>query len=109
MLLSLKDPLSDCYKFLDLEAYMILYCVVDNNKLSQSSCWQKLYFRDENMTNHPTDINTAVDKPLVLSSVEIDELLSMRPIANLASLDDDGSIHLMPMWFLRSSIVLIKW
>lgn len=25
----------------------------------------------------------------------------MRLIANLATLDEDGSIHLMPMWFLR--------
>ena len=38
---------------------------------------------------------------MVLSSVEIDKLLSMRLIANLATLDEDGSIHLMPMWFLR--------
>jgi len=39
--------------------------------------------------------------PIVLSSTEIDELLSMTLIANLATLDDDGGIHLMPMWFLR--------
>jgi nitroimidazol reductase NimA-like FMN-containing flavoprotein (pyridoxamine 5'-phosphate oxidase superfamily) len=38
---------------------------------------------------------------MALSSVEIDKLLSMRLIANLATLDEDGSIHLMPMWFLR--------
>ena len=25
----------------------------------------------------------------------------MRLIANLATVDDDGSIHLVPMWFLR--------
>ena len=53
------------------------------------------------MTNHPANTDTAADKPLVLSSVEIDKLLSMRLIANLATLDEDGSIHLMPMWFLR--------
>jgi hypothetical protein len=29
------------------------------------------------------------------------ELLSMRLIANLATVDDDESIHLVPMWFLR--------
>ena len=39
-------------------------------------------------------------KPAVLSSAEIDKLLSMTIIANLAT-TDDGSIHLMPMWFLR--------
>jgi nitroimidazol reductase NimA-like FMN-containing flavoprotein (pyridoxamine 5'-phosphate oxidase superfamily) len=53
------------------------------------------------MTDHHPDIDTATNKPLVLSSVEIDKLLSMRLIANLATLDADGSIHLMPMWFLR--------
>ena len=51
------------------------------------------------MTNHPAD--TAANKPMILSSVEIDRLLSMRLIVNLATLDEDGSIHLMPMWFLR--------
>jgi nitroimidazol reductase NimA-like FMN-containing flavoprotein (pyridoxamine 5'-phosphate oxidase superfamily) len=46
--------------------------------------------------------DAAANKPSVLSSAEIDELLSMRLIANLATLDDDeGSIHLLPMWFLR--------
>jgi general stress protein 26 len=40
-------------------------------------------------------------KPGVLSSEEIDKLLSMTIIANLATTDDDGNIHLMPMWFLR--------
>ena len=38
---------------------------------------------------------------LALSPAEIDELLSMTLIANLATLDNDGSIHLLPMWFLR--------
>jgi nitroimidazol reductase NimA-like FMN-containing flavoprotein (pyridoxamine 5'-phosphate oxidase superfamily) len=46
--------------------------------------------------------DAAANKPPVLSSDEIDELLSMTLIANLATLDhDDGSIHLLPMWFLR--------
>jgi nitroimidazol reductase NimA-like FMN-containing flavoprotein (pyridoxamine 5'-phosphate oxidase superfamily) len=48
--------------------------------------------------------DAAPNKPPVLSSAEIDELLSMTLIANLATLDDDddeGSIHLLPMWFLR--------
>jgi len=54
------------------------------------------------MTNHSPDV--AANKPPVLSSAEIDELLSMTLIANLATLDDHddkGSIHLLPMWFLR--------
>ena len=96
MFLSLKDPLSDCSKFLDLEAYVILYCVVDNNNVYHR-IGKNFYFRGENMTNNPTDTNTAADKPLVLNSVEIDKLLSMRLIANLATPDEDGSIHLMPI------------
>jgi nitroimidazol reductase NimA-like FMN-containing flavoprotein (pyridoxamine 5'-phosphate oxidase superfamily) len=47
----------------------------------------------------PPDIGS--NRPLVLNPTEIDELLSMTLIANLATLDDDGSIHLLPMWFLR--------
>jgi PPOX class probable F420-dependent enzyme len=43
----------------------------------------------------------AAKMPIVLNPTEIDELLSMTLIANLATLDDDGGIHLMPMWFLR--------
>ena len=43
----------------------------------------------------------AADRSLILTSTEIDELLSMTLIANLATLDDDGSIHIVPMWFLR--------
>lgn len=38
------------------------------------------------MTIHYTHNNTATKKPLVLSSVEIDKILSMRLIANLATL-----------------------
>jgi nitroimidazol reductase NimA-like FMN-containing flavoprotein (pyridoxamine 5'-phosphate oxidase superfamily) len=44
---------------------------------------------------------TATTKPPVLSSAEIDKLLSMTVIANLGTTDDDDSIHLMPMWFKR--------
>jgi nitroimidazol reductase NimA-like FMN-containing flavoprotein (pyridoxamine 5'-phosphate oxidase superfamily) len=36
-----------------------------------------------------------------LTSSQIDEILSMTLIANLATLDDDGGIHIVPMWFLR--------
>jgi nitroimidazol reductase NimA-like FMN-containing flavoprotein (pyridoxamine 5'-phosphate oxidase superfamily) len=41
------------------------------------------------------------DRPLVLDPTEIDEILSKRLIANFATLDNDGGIHLLPMWFLR--------
>jgi hypothetical protein len=41
------------------------------------------------------------NRPPVLSSAEIDELLSMTLIANLATLDHDGGIHILPMWFLQ--------
>jgi nitroimidazol reductase NimA-like FMN-containing flavoprotein (pyridoxamine 5'-phosphate oxidase superfamily) len=51
------------------------------------------------MTDHSPD--AAANKPPVLSKAEIHELLSSRLIANLATLDDDGDIHILPMWFLR--------
>ena len=44
-----------------------------------------------------------VDRPPVLAHAEIEKLLSMRLIANLATIDDDGGIHIVPMWFLRVS------
>ena len=43
----------------------------------------------------------ATDRPPSLTSSEIDEILSMTLIVNLATLDDDGGIHIVPMWFLR--------
>ena len=51
------------------------------------------------MTSYSPD--AAENKPLILSSTEIDKLLSMTLIANLATIEDDGGIHLLPMWFLR--------
>jgi len=42
-----------------------------------------------------------VDRPPVLAPAEIEKLLSMRLIANLATIDDDGGLHMVPMWFLR--------
>jgi nitroimidazol reductase NimA-like FMN-containing flavoprotein (pyridoxamine 5'-phosphate oxidase superfamily) len=45
--------------------------------------------------------DAAATKPPILSSAEIDELLSKTLIANLATLDNDGGIHVLPMWFLR--------
>ena len=51
------------------------------------------------MTSYSPD--AAENKPPILNSTEIDELLSMTLIANLATIEDDGDIHLLPMWFLR--------
>lgn len=51
------------------------------------------------MTNHSSANNT--NRPHTLSSTEIDKILSMTLIANLATTDDDEGIHLVPMWFLR--------
>jgi nitroimidazol reductase NimA-like FMN-containing flavoprotein (pyridoxamine 5'-phosphate oxidase superfamily) len=45
--------------------------------------------------------DAAANRPPILGSTEIHNLLSMTLIANLATLDDDGGIHLLPMWFLR--------
>jgi nitroimidazol reductase NimA-like FMN-containing flavoprotein (pyridoxamine 5'-phosphate oxidase superfamily) len=45
--------------------------------------------------------DVSATKPPILSSAEIDELLSKTLIANLATLDNDGGIHILPMWFLR--------
>jgi nitroimidazol reductase NimA-like FMN-containing flavoprotein (pyridoxamine 5'-phosphate oxidase superfamily) len=52
------------------------------------------------MFNHNMS-DAAATKPPILSSAEIDELLSKTLIANLATLDNDGGIHVLPMWFLR--------
>ncbi|HZL23992.1 MAG TPA: pyridoxamine 5'-phosphate oxidase family protein [Nitrososphaeraceae archaeon] len=53
------------------------------------------------MTSHSSSSQSSGEKPLVLDSVEIDNLLSMTLIANLGTIDADGAIHLIPMWFLR--------
>src|SRR5215218_911540 len=45
--------------------------------------------------------DAAATKPPILSSAEIDELLSKTLIANLATLDNDVGIHILPMWFMR--------
>ena len=45
--------------------------------------------------------NSHTDTPNNLTPIEIQNLLSMRLISNLATVDDDGIIHLVPMWFLR--------
>lgn len=36
-----------------------------------------------------------------LTAKEIDKLLSMTLIANLATLGEDDTIHIVPMWFIR--------
>jgi nitroimidazol reductase NimA-like FMN-containing flavoprotein (pyridoxamine 5'-phosphate oxidase superfamily) len=51
------------------------------------------------MTRPSTD--AAANKPPILSTSEIDDLLSKTLIANLATIDKDGGIHVIPMWFLR--------
>jgi nitroimidazol reductase NimA-like FMN-containing flavoprotein (pyridoxamine 5'-phosphate oxidase superfamily) len=51
------------------------------------------------MTRPSTD--AAANKPPTLSPNEIDDLLSKKLIANLATIDKDGGIHILPMWFLR--------
>ena len=53
------------------------------------------------MIEHSSDISSFTEKPPVLGSDEIDKILSMTLIANLGTIDNDGSIHLVPMWFLR--------
>jgi nitroimidazol reductase NimA-like FMN-containing flavoprotein (pyridoxamine 5'-phosphate oxidase superfamily) len=45
--------------------------------------------------------NTSSTSTPVLSSTEIDELLTKILIANLATLDNNGDVHILPMWFLR--------
>lgn len=45
--------------------------------------------------------DATANKSPVLSSAEVDELLSKTLIANLATLDNDGGVHILPMWFLR--------
>ena len=52
------------------------------------------------MTNGET--KPEAKKPLSLTSNEIEELLSKTLVANLATTNDDGSIHIVPMWFMRA-------
>ncbi|HEY6949199.1 MAG TPA: pyridoxamine 5'-phosphate oxidase family protein [Nitrososphaeraceae archaeon] len=40
-------------------------------------------------------------KPPSLTVAEIDKILSMTLIANLATLGEDYTIHIVPMWFIR--------
>src|SRR5678809_1369836 len=36
-----------------------------------------------------------------LTTAEINKILSMTLIANLATLGEDNTIHIVPMWFIR--------
>ena len=56
-------------------------------------------------------LNGPLDRATSLTSNQIDEILSMTLIANLATLDDDGGIHVVPMWFLRlgDGVIVIKF
>ncbi len=54
------------------------------------------------MTNPSHEEMEAVAPPR-LSAKEIDGLLAMRVIAKLATTDRGGTIHLVPMWFVRDS------
>ena len=40
-------------------------------------------------------------RPPSLTPSEIDKILSMTLIANLATLGEDDTIHIVPMWFMR--------
>jgi nitroimidazol reductase NimA-like FMN-containing flavoprotein (pyridoxamine 5'-phosphate oxidase superfamily) len=40
-------------------------------------------------------------RPLSLTPSEIDKILSMTLIANLATLGEDDTVHIVPMWFIR--------
>ena len=45
--------------------------------------------------------NSRQMKPLSLTRQEIDKILSMTLIAKLATLDYEGGIHIVPMWFIH--------
>jgi len=45
--------------------------------------------------------------PLKLSGSEIDELLDARLIGNLASINPNGTVHLVAMWFRREGDAIL--
>lgn len=45
--------------------------------------------------------------PLRLADAEIDEFLERRLIASLASLNSDGTVHVVAMWFRREGSTLL--
>jgi PPOX class probable F420-dependent enzyme len=57
------------------------------------------------MTAHSPEASDVM--PLQLSPAEIDELLDARLIANLASINPNGTVHLVAMWFRREGDSLL--
>lgn len=57
------------------------------------------------MTSHSPEAKDVL--PLTLSPAEIDEFLDARLIANLASVNPNGSVHLVAMWFRRDGDALL--
>jgi len=53
------------------------------------------------MTSPSRDDRIPTVTPPRLSTEQINELLAMRLIAHLGTIGDDGSVHLVPMWFKR--------
>jgi nitroimidazol reductase NimA-like FMN-containing flavoprotein (pyridoxamine 5'-phosphate oxidase superfamily) len=51
------------------------------------------------MTSRSRD--AAAVKPPILQPDDRDRILQMTLISNLATLDDDGGIHVVSMWFMR--------
>ena len=52
-----------------------------------------------NMVSNSSSENDV--KPPSLTADEIDKILSLTLIANLATLGEDNTIHIVPMWFIR--------
>jgi nitroimidazol reductase NimA-like FMN-containing flavoprotein (pyridoxamine 5'-phosphate oxidase superfamily) len=51
------------------------------------------------MTSHSPERRAAAVAPPRLTEEEIDQLLSMTLIANLATIDRAGTIHVVPIWY----------
>lgn len=59
------------------------------------------------MTNRSRDELLAVVTPPRLNAEGLDMILDLTLIANLASIDDDGGIHVVPIWFKRDGSRLL--
>jgi PPOX class probable F420-dependent enzyme len=57
------------------------------------------------MTSHSPEPSDVL--PLTLAQSEIDELLEARLIANLASINPNGTVHLVAMWFRRDGDAIL--
>ena len=51
------------------------------------------------MVSNSTSVNDVKSHSLTIT--EINKILSMTLIANLATLGEDNTIHIVPMWFIR--------